>query len=207
MKNDDQLDLFGQQPVNGTTRTVPTATITYRDHREAYQSIRLAVENLMRAIAKSHVRGATSLAPDVMAALTHLSAATATPLAPAPLPTVAPDNGTATSQAAAVKISARLASLQMKVLHAVIQAGQTGATDPELEQHLQMKHQTCSARRRELVLAGLVTASPATSSATPPVRDGSQVWVATPDGVAYHAGLRSATTPPPVAPSGPSSAP
>jgi hypothetical protein len=61
-----------------------------------------------------------------------------------------------TSCAAAQSIAGGIGRLQGLVLDALTALGDTGSTDDELEVGLGIKHQTVSARRRELVLKGLV---------------------------------------------------
>lgn len=64
--------------------------------------------------------------------------------------------GSATSKGAAVsQLKAHLAD-ELRVLQAIGAHGAHGATDDEIEQQLDMIHQTASARRRTLVLRGLV---------------------------------------------------
>jgi hypothetical protein len=67
-----------------------------------------------------------------------------------------PHVATATSLDAAVKIKKSVRTLQSMVLAAIRACGEHGATDFELEQGLEMIHQTLSARRRELVLKDLI---------------------------------------------------
>lgn len=71
-------------------------------------------------------------------------------------------------------------SIRFKVLKFIKRKGKKGATDEEIEKHLKVRHQTGSARRRELVLKGLVvdsTKTRATSSGRPAI-----VWVVAPEG-------------------------
>lgn len=58
--------------------------------------------------------------------------------------------GSATSEAAARSVDAGLNAMQQEVLRAIEQAGSSGLTCDELEQQLGMRHQTASARVREL---------------------------------------------------------
>jgi len=60
--------------------------------------------------------------------------------------------GSETSQAAARSIQAVLNPLQAKVLRYIRSCGAHGSTCDQAEEALDMKHQTCSARIRELVL-------------------------------------------------------
>lgn len=64
-----------------------------------------------------------------------------------------PHNDTDTSIAAAAGLGDRAPSMRQRVHNALRFLG--GATDEELERHLNGRHQTISARRRELVLKGL----------------------------------------------------
>jgi hypothetical protein len=64
-----------------------------------------------------------------------------------------------TSRLAAESIAEDKPTLQAKVLRAILDRGSHGATDDELEVALKMRHQTLSARRRELVLASRITPS------------------------------------------------
>lgn len=63
-------------------------------------------------------------------------------------------NGSDTSREAAESIALSLHPLQQKVYSALLAAGASGMTDDELEVVVGVSHQTVSARRRELVLAG-----------------------------------------------------
>jgi predicted RNA binding protein with dsRBD fold (UPF0201 family) len=49
-------------------------------------------------------------------------------------------------------LAGKLGELQQKVLDCIRACGEEGATDDEIEKILGMRHQTASARRRELVL-------------------------------------------------------
>lgn len=60
-----------------------------------------------------------------------------------------------TSRAAADSALANSSAMRSKVLGAIRTAG-AGMTDDEVERALGLRHQTASARRRELVLLGLV---------------------------------------------------
>lgn len=79
-----------------------------------------------------------------------------------------------TSRQAAKDAGSRASSDRTAVLAWIREAGARGATDDEIERALDMKHQTASARRRELVLAGLI----APTGERRPTRSGSpaQVW-------------------------------
>lgn len=62
--------------------------------------------------------------------------------------------GSDTSQDAAESLVLRAPTLRDRVHRVIKSRGDFGATDYEIEQHLGMRHQTASARRRELVLRG-----------------------------------------------------
>ena len=64
--------------------------------------------------------------------------------------------GSDTSEEAANSIAKKAPSMRTLVLAEIKNAGDSGLTDAEIESVLRMRHQTASARRRELVLAGLV---------------------------------------------------
>jgi len=64
--------------------------------------------------------------------------------------------GSDTSQEAAESIEATAPSMRFRVFMYIKATGSTGTTDDEIEQALNMRHQTASARRRELVLSGHV---------------------------------------------------
>lgn len=66
--------------------------------------------------------------------------------------------GSDTSAAAAASIEPNLATKQGRVLE-LLRATDHGLTDDQLEQITGWRHQSVSARRRELVLAGLVVDS------------------------------------------------
>lgn len=84
----------------------------------------------------------------------------ARPLAQLPLPfaALAPFSDLDTSLAASREIVPDLARLEAVVLEAIRAAGATGLCDHEGEQQTGLIHQTYSARRRTLVLKGLVGA-------------------------------------------------
>lgn len=67
-----------------------------------------------------------------------------------------PHEQTPTSRAAAQEIREPSATLRARVLAHIEKTGVMGATDDEIERALNMRHQTASARRRELVLLGKV---------------------------------------------------
>lgn len=72
-------------------------------------------------------------------------------------PTGAPHEAASdTSQAAGASILPVLGTLQQRVYQAIVTAGKRGLTDDELERATGLRHQTASARRRELVLAELL---------------------------------------------------
>ena len=64
--------------------------------------------------------------------------------------------GSETSKQAALSLEPRRGSLQYHVLACIRSRTDYGATDDELETTLHLRHQTASARRRELELKGLV---------------------------------------------------
>ena len=67
-----------------------------------------------------------------------------------------PKDSTGTSKAAAHFIAPKAGSLRWRVLRFIIKQGSKGGTDEEIEIASGRKHQTISARRRELVLGGFV---------------------------------------------------
>ena len=85
-----------------------------------------------------------------------------------------PHEPVATSREAAVRIETEVGRLQGQVLDALRVRGAEGATDDELEVLLGLRHQTVSARRRELVLLGRVR-----PTGSRPTRSGrrAKVWV------------------------------
>lgn len=68
-------------------------------------------------------------------------------------------NGTDTSGIAADSVKKSAVSMEEQVLRFIQGRGFTGATDDEVEVALGLRHQTASARRRGLVVQGLVKAS------------------------------------------------
>lgn len=64
--------------------------------------------------------------------------------------------GSKTSEESAATENVRLGERQRAVLAVLLEAGRVGKTDEEIEGALGLTHQSASARRRELVLAGLV---------------------------------------------------
>ena len=64
--------------------------------------------------------------------------------------------GSEPSEDAAYRIKGYAKTARERVLNFIQGRGHHGATDYEIEQSLNIKHQTCSPRRRELVQAGLV---------------------------------------------------
>lgn len=64
-----------------------------------------------------------------------------------------------TSKAAAKSLAGKLGRLEHMVLEHIKAQGVRGATDDEIECALQLRHQTASARRRTLVIKGLVVES------------------------------------------------
>ncbi len=67
--------------------------------------------------------------------------------------------GSRTSHDAAISIQHELGRLEGLVLDHIRLSGDGGATDDEIEICLQLSHQTASARRRGLVLRGMVRGS------------------------------------------------
>ncbi|MBD3262492.1 MAG: hypothetical protein GF334_12640, partial [Candidatus Altiarchaeales archaeon] len=86
-------------------------------------------------------------------------------------------NGSKTSKKAAKSMEEAAPSLRQKVYNYLVALGTKGATDDELEQLTELKHQTVSARRRELVIDGYVRDSGETRAS----RSGRQatIWVVT----------------------------
>lgn len=84
-----------------------------------------------------------------------------------------------TSKAAAESLAEHADTQREKVLSAIEGAGKKGMTDDEVEQALGMRHQTASARRRGLVIDGLVV----DSGRTRKTRSGraATVWVKAPE--------------------------
>lgn len=68
----------------------------------------------------------------------------------------APHNGTETSVEASEAIRSMTTSWRRKVFAVIADHHPDGITDEGIEQRLILKHQSASARRRELVLAGLI---------------------------------------------------
>ena len=62
--------------------------------------------------------------------------------------------GSETSKAAADSMKPIAGSIKHRVYEYILRRGSTGATDDEIEIGLQLTHQTASARRRNLELAG-----------------------------------------------------
>lgn len=87
-----------------------------------------------------------------------------------------PHEAPATSREAAESIAPVVNHLQQVALDAILDAGRYGATDDEIEVATGMKHQTASARRRELYLMGIIR-----STGTRPTRSGrkAKVWTST----------------------------
>ena len=67
-----------------------------------------------------------------------------------------PHNDTDTSIAAAISVLEDAETMQGRVYRRIRQTGEYGATCDELEIRLNMRHTTCSARIRELVLKGII---------------------------------------------------
>jgi hypothetical protein len=64
--------------------------------------------------------------------------------------------GSATSEAAALSMVDAASTLRERVFDLIASRGKGGTTDDEVEVALAMRHQTASARRRELELLGRV---------------------------------------------------
>jgi hypothetical protein len=70
---------------------------------------------------------------------------------------VPPHVGSDTSEAAARSMIPKLGEQQERIYLLIRGARGRGMTDDEIEQETGLRHQTASARRRELVLLGMVT--------------------------------------------------
>lgn len=88
-----------------------------------------------------------------------------------------PHENTPTSREAAVLIKPASKTLRLKILDILVSAGTRGNTDDEIELITRLRHQTVSARRRELVLLSVVC----DSGRTRMTRSGRRatVWIAT----------------------------
>lgn len=86
-----------------------------------------------------------------------------------------PHSNPTTSHDAAVQIKPEAATLRARVLDVITKAGDTGATDDEIEQVTGLVHQTASARRRELALGSKIV----DSGQRRPTRSGRKaiVWI------------------------------
>jgi predicted transcriptional regulator len=67
--------------------------------------------------------------------------------------------GSDTSKAAAVSMEDSAPSMRQRVLRFIAANGASGTTDDAIESALGLRHQSASARRRELVLAGFIADS------------------------------------------------
>lgn len=67
--------------------------------------------------------------------------------------------GSSTSKAAADSIDGATKTIQRQVERYIREQGVNGATDDEIESRLNLRHQTASARRRELVLLEVIVDS------------------------------------------------
>jgi hypothetical protein len=169
---DQQLTLTWAAPIVGTTRRASSDRVLVRD--------KLAIANqlagLVRDMIATHQRNPfTPIAVDQL-----VKAVALYDTAPTPVFMSDPvDNGTPTSVAAATNTLVRAGTQRHRVLVAIANAGTTGTTDDELEQALTLRHQTLSARRRELAISGHIRAE-----GTRPTRSGSlaNVWHITPAG-------------------------
>jgi hypothetical protein len=81
--------------------------------------------------------------------------------------------GNSTSFGAAASMTSAAASLRAQVKTFIASRGLTGATCDECEEFYDMRHQTCSARCRELVLDGQITKTPNTR----PTRSGRHAYI------------------------------
>jgi hypothetical protein len=66
------------------------------------------------------------------------------------------ERGSETSHEAAMSLGGSARTMRERVYAYLATCGKSGCTDDELETALRMRHQTASARRRELVLLGQV---------------------------------------------------
>lgn len=173
-----QQSLATNDPHIGTTRTVPSGTNTIRTRAEAVTGLQHAAQQLVDGIRAGDTLRMARLIADVSTALRRLRDAPETRFE------IPADNGTDTSKAASKKLSANVnfGSMKHKVLGYIWRRG--GLTDAEIETGLDMKHQTASARRRELVLTGMVVDSGER-------RDGMTVWITTDIGASVAAELAS----------------
>jgi hypothetical protein len=87
------------------------------------------------------------------------------PEEPAPTPATYPESlyggmppheSPVTSLAAAASVATSSNTLRERVYSAIAAAGEWGMTDDEIERETSLRHQTASARRRELVLLGRI---------------------------------------------------
>lgn len=67
------------------------------------------------------------------------------------------EEGSDTSKEAAESMQEFSGPLRQRVYDTLVRLGRLGATDDELEEIMGLRHQTLSARRRELELMGLIT--------------------------------------------------
>jgi hypothetical protein len=90
-----------------------------------------------------------------------------------------PHENTETSKEAALMIADKAPSMMGRVFVFIIARGAYGATDDEIEVALNFRHQTASARRRELVIKGMIVQSGKRAT-----RSGryAAVWIKTPPG-------------------------
>lgn len=99
-----------------------------------------------------------------------------TPYADGQLPHV---KGSDTSRAAAEAAEESAPTIRRSVFRFIRSRGDHGSTDDEIEEVLDLSHQTASARRRELVLLGLVKDSGDRRKTR--LGRGATVWVAVGD--------------------------
>jgi len=86
--------------------------------------------------------------------------------------------GSDTSKAAADSMESRAPTIRKEVYDFIVSRGERGATDDEIAASLNLRHQTASPRRRNLVLMGAVHRT----EERRPTRSGhsATVWIATP---------------------------
>jgi len=85
--------------------------------------------------------------------------------------------GHGTSRDAAESMLSTAPSLELRVAQFLYGRAGSGATDDEIEVALRLKHQTASARRRTLVLAGLVTGGEGEGATRRKTRSGRTAYV------------------------------
>lgn len=154
----DQLSFDAERPVPGSTRTTVDGKVATNDLAAAIARTMQAGMALRTTVAVAVTNGRT-IPIEVAAALSQFSEAhdAAYRLGQFADPIRAfavPDNGTSASKAAAYTIAPKAGTLRLRVLAAIAEEG--SASDARLEEVTNLKHQTLSARRRELVLGGFI---------------------------------------------------